>query len=69
MQVPFSNLKLGMRIKSDTILASMLFVLGIIIFVGGLGYTFDIIVDPPRDNTDGFAIGGAANLRYRYLSR
>ena len=43
-----------MRIKSDTILAGVLIVLGIIIFVGGLRYTFDIIVDPPRDNTDPF---------------
>ncbi|MGB8189501.1 MAG: hypothetical protein WCE91_07875, partial [Nitrososphaeraceae archaeon] len=32
---------------------------GIIIFVGGLRYTFDIIVDTPRVNTDTFAIGGA----------
>jgi len=59
LQVPFSNLKLRMRIKSDTILAGMLLVLGIIIFVGGISYTFDIIVNPPRDNTDTFAIGGA----------
>ena len=48
-----------MRIKSNTILAGVFTVLGIIIFVGGLGYTFNIIVNPPRDNTDGFAIGGA----------
>ena len=59
MQVPFSNLKLRMRIKSDTILAGMLLVLGIIIFVGGISYTFDIIVNPPSDNADTFAIGGA----------
>lgn len=48
-----------MQIKSNTILAGLLIVLGIIIFVGGLGYTFDIIVDPPRDNADSFAIGSA----------
>jgi hypothetical protein len=48
-----------MPIKSNTILAGVLIVLGIIIFVGGLRYTFDIIVDTPRDNTDPFAIGGA----------
>ena len=48
-----------MRIKSNTILAGVLIVLGIIIFVGGLQYIFHIIVDPPRDNTDAFAIGGA----------
>ena len=48
-----------MRIKSNTILAGFLIVLGIIIFVGGLRYTFDIIVDTPRVNTDTFAIGGA----------
>jgi hypothetical protein len=47
-----------MRIKLNTILAGMLIVLGIIIFIGGLRYTFDIIVDPPRDNPDTFAIGG-----------
>ena len=51
-----------MRIKSNTILAGVLLVLGIIIFVGGLRYTFDIIVDPPRDNTDAFAIGGAVGI-------
>ena len=51
--------KVSMQIKSNTILAGVLIVLGIIIFVGGLGYTFDIIVDPPRGNTDTFAIGGA----------
>ena len=51
--------KVSMQIKSNTILTGVLIVLGIIIFVGGLGYTFDIIVDPPRDNTDTFAIGGA----------
>ena len=51
-----------MRIKSNTILAGVLIVLGIIIFVGGLRYTFDIIVDPPRDNTDAFAIGGAVAI-------
>jgi hypothetical protein len=48
-----------MRIKSDTILASMLLVLGIIIFVGGISYTFDIIVNPPRVNANTFGIGGA----------
>ena len=48
-----------MRIKSNTILAGVLLVLGIIIIVGGLRYTFDIMVDPPSDNTDAFAIGGA----------
>ena len=37
----------------------MFLLLGLIIFVGGLSYTFDMIVDPPRDNTDTFAIGGA----------
>ena len=51
--------KVSMQIKSNTILTGVLIVLGIIIFVGGLGYTFDIIVDPPLDNTDTFAIGGA----------
>ena len=50
--------RVSMRIKSNTILAGVLIILGIIIIVGGLGYTFDIIVDPPRDNTDTFAIGG-----------
>ena len=62
-----------MRIKSNTILAGVLIVLGIIIFVGGLRYTFDIVVNPPRDRPDAFAIGGAVahllaigavNLRY-----
>ena len=48
-----------MRIKSDTILAGMLLILGIIIFVGGISYTFDIIVNPPSDNADTFGIGGA----------
>jgi hypothetical protein len=51
-----------MRIKSNTILAGVLIVLGIIIFVGGLRYTFDIIVNPPRDSTDAFAIGGAVAI-------
>ena len=51
-----------MRIKSNTILAGVLLVLGIIIFVGGLRYTFDNIVDPPGDNTDAFAIGGAVGI-------
>ena len=45
-----------MRIKSNTILARVLLVLGIIIIVGGLRYTFDIMVDPPSDNS---AIGDA----------
>ena len=48
-----------MRIKSNTILAGVLIILGIIIIVGGLKYTFDLIVDPPREYTDTFAIGGA----------
>jgi hypothetical protein len=47
-----------MRIKLNTIVAGVLIVLGIIIFVGALRYTLDIIVDPPRDNPDTFAIGG-----------
>ena len=51
-----------MRTKSNTILAGVLIVLGIIIFVGGLRYTFDIIVNPPRDSTDAFAIGGAVAI-------
>jgi hypothetical protein len=51
-----------MRIKSNTILAGVLIVLGIIIFVGGLHYTFDIIVNTPRDSTDAFAIGGAVAI-------
>jgi uncharacterized membrane protein len=51
-----------MRIKSNTILAGVLIVLGIIIFVGGLRYTFDIIVNPHRDSTDAFAIGGAVAI-------
>jgi hypothetical protein len=51
-----------MRIKSNTILAGVLIVLGIIIFVGGLRYTFDIIVNTPRDSTDAFAIGGAVAI-------
>jgi hypothetical protein len=51
-----------MRIKSNTLLAGVLIVLGIIIFVGGLRYTFDIMVNPPRDNTDAFAIGGAVAI-------
>ncbi len=51
-----------MRIKSNTILAGVLIVLGIIIFVGGLRYTFDIIVNPPPDSTEAFAIGGAVGI-------
>ena len=51
-----------MRIKSNTILAGVLIVLGIIIFVGGLRYTFDIVVNPPRDSTDAFAIGGTVAI-------
>ena len=51
-----------MRIKSNTILAGVLIVLGIIIFVGGLRYTFDIIVNPPPDRTEAFAIGGAVGI-------
>ena len=51
-----------MRIKSNTILAGLLIVLGIIIFVGGIRYTFDVIVNPPRGNTDTFAIGGAIGI-------
>jgi hypothetical protein len=47
-----------MRIKLNTVIGGVLIVLGIIIFVGGLRYTFDIIVDPLRDNPDTFAIGG-----------
>ena len=54
--------KVSMRIKSNTILAGVLIVLGIIIFVGGLRYTFDIIVNPPRYSTDAFAIGGAIGI-------
>ena len=37
----------------------MFLVLGIIIFVGGISYTFDIIVNPPRVNANTFGIGGA----------
>ena len=48
-----------MRIKLNIILAGVSIVLGIIIFVGGLKYTLDIIVNPPREYTDTFAIGGA----------
>jgi len=51
-----------MRIKSNTILAGVVIVLGIIIFVGSLRYTFDIIVNPPRDSTDAFAIGVAVAI-------
>lgn len=48
-----------MRIKSNTILAGVLIILGIIIIVGGLKYTFDLIVDPPHEYTDTFVTGGA----------
>jgi uncharacterized membrane protein len=48
-----------MRLKLNTILAGVFMILGIMIFVDGLRYTFNIIVNPPRDNTDTFAIGGA----------
>ena len=51
-----------MRIKSNTILAGVFVVLGIIMIVGGLRYTFDIIVNPPRDSTEAFAIGGAVGI-------
>jgi hypothetical protein len=51
--------KVSMRIKSNTILAGVSMILGIIIIVGGLKYTFDLIVNPPREYTDTFAIGGA----------
>ena len=51
-----------MRIKSNTILAGVVIILGIITFVGGLRYTFDIIVNPPSDSTEAFAIGGAVGI-------
>ena len=51
-----------MRIKSNTILAGVFIVLGIIIIVGALRYTFNTLVNPPSDNTDTFAIGGAIGI-------
>ena len=65
--------KVSMRIRGKSILAGVVIVLGIIIFVGGLRYTFDIIVNPPSEIPEAFAIGGAVghllgigtvNLRY-----
>ena len=46
-----------MRIKSNTILAVVIIVLGIIIFVGGLRSIFDF--NPSRDRTDANLIGGS----------
>ena len=46
-----------MRIKSNTILAGVVIILGIIIFVGGLRYIFDF--NPTRDSTYANAIGGS----------
>ena len=51
--------KVSMRIKSNTILAGVVIILGIIIFVGGLRYIFDTIVNPTRDSTDANAIAGS----------
>ena len=51
-----------MLIKSNTILAGVFIVLGIIIIVGALRYMFDIIVNPPRDSTEAFGIGGAVGI-------
>jgi hypothetical protein len=51
-----------MRIKSHTIFAGVFIVLGIIIIVGALRYTFTTLVNPPSDNTDTFAIGGAIGI-------
>ena len=47
-----------MRI-SNTILAGVVIILGIITFVGGLRYIFDTIVNPSRYSTDVYAIGGS----------
>ena len=47
-----------MRI-SNTILAGVVIILGIIIFVGGLRYMFDTIVNPSRYSTDVYAIAGS----------
>ena len=51
-----------MRIKSHTIFAGVFIVLGIIIIVGALHYTFNTLFNPPSDNTDTFAIGGAIGI-------
>ena len=47
-----------MRI-SNTILAGVVIMLGIITFVGGLRYLFDTIVNPSRYSTDVYAISGS----------
>ena len=47
-----------MRI-SNTILAGVVIILGIITFVGGLRYMFDTIVNPSRYSTDVYAIAGS----------
>jgi uncharacterized membrane protein YgdD (TMEM256/DUF423 family) len=46
-----------MGIKSNTILAGVVMVIGIILFVGGLRYIFDF--NPTRDSTYANAIGGS----------
>ena len=51
-----------MRIKSHTIFAGVFIVLGIIIIVGALHYTFNTLFNRPSDNTDTFAIGGAIGI-------
>ena len=51
-----------MRIKSHRIFAGVFIVLGIIIIVGALHYTFNTLFNRPIDNTDTFAIGGAIGI-------
>jgi uncharacterized membrane protein YgdD (TMEM256/DUF423 family) len=46
-----------MGIKSNTILAGVVMVIGSILFVGGLRYIFDF--NPTRDSTYANAIGGS----------
>ena len=50
--------KVSMRI-SNTILAGVVIILGIITFVGGLRYLFDTIANPSRYSTDVYAISGS----------
>ena len=47
-----------MRI-SNTILAGVVIIIGIITFVGGLRYIFDTIVNPSRFSTDVYATAGS----------
>ena len=50
--------KVSMRI-SNTILAGVVIIIGIITFVGGLRYIFDTIVNPSRFSTDVYATAGS----------